>query len=145
MGAWYYKEIVIDELTNDSYLLKSLGSNYVSDLFINGQYVGYHEGGHTPFAFDITSFLVSGVNSISLRVHGIPFGMRSDTIPGDIQGTDYFNYTGPMQQMYIEKLPLSHIARVDALSLDSLDGFNVKVIIENQSDEIVNKNITYKL
>ena len=48
MGTWYYKEININELTNSSYILKSLGSNYVTDLFVNGYYVGYHEGGHTP-------------------------------------------------------------------------------------------------
>ena len=145
MGTWYYKEININELTNSSYILKSLGSNYVTDLFVNGYYVGYHEGGHTPFAFDISSFLKEGVNSLSLRVHGIPFGMRSDTIPGDIQGTDYFNYTGPMQLMYIEKLPLAHIARVDALSKDTLDGFDVSVVIENKSLNNISNNIKYIL
>ena len=67
----------------------------------------------------------------------------SDTIPGDIQGTDYFNYTGPMQLMYIEKLPLAHIARVDALSKDTLDGFDVSVVIENKSLNNISNNIKY--
>jgi beta-glucuronidase len=145
MGTWYYREFELDEKTNDSYIFKSLGSNYITDVFVNGMYVGYHEGGHSPFAFDITNYVFKGTNSITLRVHGIPFGSRSDTIPGDIQGTDYFNYTGPMQLMYIERLPLTHIARVDVTSLSTLDGFNVSVVIENEDNKTNSSPITYKL
>lgn len=43
-------------------------SDYKTTVFINGSAVGTHEGGHTPFAFDITDFLKEKNNLIAIRV-----------------------------------------------------------------------------
>ena len=75
----------------------------------------------------------------------IPFGSRSDTIPGDIEGTDWnFNYTGPYQLFYIERLPSIYVSRVDILTKDALDGIDFKVVITNNSENDANKEISYQ-
>ena len=42
-------------------------------VWINERYVGEHEGGFLPFSFDVTDFLLEGLNDIKVRVE-IPDG-----------------------------------------------------------------------
>ena len=38
------------------------------EVFVNGSLVGNHVGGYLPFEFDITKFLVSGENTLTVRI-----------------------------------------------------------------------------
>ncbi len=54
-GVWYrYKFAVDDSLSNSFAKLMFYAVNYVADVWLNGEYLGYHEGGYTPFAFDVS-------------------------------------------------------------------------------------------
>ena len=45
--------------------------NYFSEVWLNGQPVGDHEGGYTPFEFDVTDLLDYGrENVVTMRVVG---------------------------------------------------------------------------
>jgi len=44
--------------------------NYLSDVWLNGETVGHHEGGHLPFEYDISNKIVSGDNVLVVRVDG---------------------------------------------------------------------------
>jgi beta-galactosidase/beta-glucuronidase len=46
--------------------------DYQSMVWVNGQLVGSHEGGNTPFQFDITPLLKSGGNTITVRAWDPP-------------------------------------------------------------------------
>jgi beta-glucuronidase len=92
-GVWYRRTIELEKQGDASYILKSLGMSYIADIWINGEWVGYHEGGYTPFALDVAPYLKTGVNDIRVRIDNPPWGSRSDTIPA-LAGTDFFNYTG---------------------------------------------------
>src|SRR5207247_976795 len=46
--------------------------DYRATVWVNGRFVGEHEGGHTPFRFDITSALRPGPNTLTLRVEDPP-------------------------------------------------------------------------
>ena len=53
------------EWQNQTVNLKFGAVNYVADVWLNGHYLGYHEGGSTPFAFDATDVIVPGdVNAV---------------------------------------------------------------------------------
>jgi hypothetical protein len=39
---------------------------------VNGRFAGEHEGGNTPFRFDITPYLKTGANTITLRAWDPP-------------------------------------------------------------------------
>ncbi|MBB3108920.1 beta-glucuronidase [Paenibacillus phyllosphaerae] len=131
-GVWYQRTFVVDGLAaGKSYTLKSLGINYVADIWLNGQWIGYHEGGFTPFAFHVTSFLREGVNDIRIRVDNPPWGSRDDIIPA-VAGTDFFNYTGVIQDLYVEVTSAVHVVRVDVVPITTCGRLKVRAVIENR-------------
>lgn len=53
--VWYSREISIPEAMNGKRRLLHFGAvDYRADVWLDGQYLGCHEGGYTPFTFDIT-------------------------------------------------------------------------------------------
>lgn len=48
------------------------GANTVSEVFVNGEYVGRHINGYSMFRFEITEFLKSGVNVLEIAVDNSP-------------------------------------------------------------------------
>lgn len=63
--------------------------NYLADVYLNGNLLGKHEGGFTPFQFEITNSVKKGLNAIVVRVNN---QRLKDGIPG--LGYDWFNYGG---------------------------------------------------
>jgi len=60
--------------------------NYLAEVWLNGQKLGQHEGGHLPFLFDLTDVIQSTDNVLILRVDG---RLAHDRVPpGNITGSD---------------------------------------------------------
>ncbi|MEH0152710.1 glycoside hydrolase family 2 TIM barrel-domain containing protein [Limibacter armeniacum] len=59
--GWYRKEIKLPETWTSSsrerVRLKFEGVYHIAKIYLNGQYVGEHQGGFTPFEFDVTEYL----------------------------------------------------------------------------------------
>ncbi len=133
-GVWYRRTFdVAGDPSGRAFFLKFLGASYVVDVWVNGAWIGWHEGGYTPFAFELTGLLRTGENSIALRVDNPPWGSRKDTIPA-AAGTDFFNYTGIVQDLYLESVPLVSLSRVDAVALDAEGGLRLRAVLYNASD-----------
>ena len=64
----YRKFIDIDN-KNKNYILTFLGVSPCIDLYINGIFVGYGEGSHNSYEFDVTEFLKEGENEIIAVVY----------------------------------------------------------------------------
>lgn len=78
---WYKREFELSD-TRKNYLLCFNGVDYIADVYVNGLYVGHHEGGYTYFDIDISKFVREGRNTLSLRVFDpqwadIPRGKQS--------------------------------------------------------------------
>lgn len=133
-GVWYRRNFTIERLEGQAYTLKCLGISYVCDLWLNGVWIGYHEGGFTPFAFNVAAALREGENTIAVRVDNPPWGSREDTIPAKAD-TDFFNYTGIVQDLFIEAVPCVHIARLDVVPQDVNGWVELRAVIENRSNQ----------
>lgn len=78
--AWYQHSFDLDDSWLGGELLLHLGAvDYWCEVFVNGQYVGGHEGGYTPFRFEIRQFVQSGSNTLNVRVYDTV--QREITIP----------------------------------------------------------------
>jgi beta-glucuronidase len=134
-GAWYRRSFSLGrEFEKKAVTLKCLAINYTADIWINGKYVGYHEGGFTPFAFDVTSLIKHNEeNIIAIRVDNPAWGSRNDIIPETV-GTDFFNYTGVIQDLYLEAASMAQIARVDIVPKNINGTIEINMVLENRSD-----------
>ncbi|REE85346.1 beta-glucuronidase [Paenibacillus taihuensis] len=134
-GVWYRRTFKLDEQWKDKAVtLHALSISYVADIWVNGLWIGYHEGGFAPFAIDLTRYVCfDNDNTIVIRVDNPPWGSRSDMIPATV-GTDFFNYTGVIHDLYLSGSEACHIARVDSVPLDTEGNVRFTAIIENRSN-----------
>jgi len=133
-AVWYRRSFIVPvDWRGKRVTLNSLGINYVVDVWINGHWVGYHEGGYTPFALDVSSVLQYGrENSIALRVHNPPWGSRLDIVPA--VKPDWWNYTGVIQDLFLEAAPPLWIVRADIRTSDTSGQVQVNVVIHNAGE-----------
>nr|WP_319273593.1 glycoside hydrolase family 2 TIM barrel-domain containing protein [uncultured Draconibacterium sp.] len=118
-SVWYRKTFDKPDLSNDKRYFVYVGAaNYISTVTLNGKVLGVHEGGFTPFAFEVTdlikekdNFLIIGVNN-SRRKGGIPAPV-----------TDWFNHGGITRDVLLVEMPKTFVSNyflsLDKNSLDS--------------------------
>ena len=101
-GVWYRRTFNVSDTLNGKFIkLMFYAVNYTADVWLNGYYLGYHEGGYTSFAFDVSKYLnFNGSNLLALRVDNPPWGTRNDIVP--YTNCDWFNYTGIVHDVYLE-------------------------------------------
>lgn len=109
--AWYEKEFEVAELTSDKDLFVCFAAvDFHAMVWINGEYIGEHEGGFTPFEFILTDFIhISGKNRLVVRVYD-----PSDNaeIPIGKQGSWYTRISGIWQDVCIENRSKQYIKHV---------------------------------
>ena len=67
--AWYRKTFDAVPFQRSETLILCFGAvDYIAEVFVNGVRVGSHEGGYTPFEFDIGGAVRTGTNEILVRV-----------------------------------------------------------------------------
>ena len=89
-SLWYKKsfDYVKTEKSNRVFLYFG-GSNYETDVYLNGKKLGKHVGGFTPFQFEITELLKEKENFVIIKVDN---KRKKDAVP--TLNTDWWNYGG---------------------------------------------------
>jgi beta-glucuronidase len=126
-GAWYRRTFHVPrEWVGRAVTLRFGSANYVADAWLNGTWLGYHEGGATPFAFQAGEELRPGQpNVLAVRVHTIARGTRTDVVPWG--ATDWWNYGGLTGPVWLEASALTHVVRADVVP--HLDAAEVSVLV----------------
>ncbi|HEY3523022.1 MAG TPA: glycoside hydrolase family 2 TIM barrel-domain containing protein [Candidatus Limnocylindrales bacterium] len=132
-GAWYRRHVAVpSSWSGSSITLKFGAANYVADVWLNGSYLGVHEGGATPFAFDATPAVRAGEdNVVAVRVANPPPGTRADMVPWGL--IDWWSYGGLTGSVWLEASGAIRAARADIVP--HLDGADVSVVVENRGPE----------
>ncbi len=130
-GIWYRRHFSVPDSLNHHFAkLVFYAVNYVADVWLNGNYLGYHEGGYTPFAFDASPFIrTDTVNVLAVRVDNVPWGTRQDIIPYII--VDWFNYAGIIHDVYLEFTPGVSLFRCDVIPQNLNGDILVKSLLFN--------------
>ncbi|RIQ15744.1 glycoside hydrolase family 2 protein, partial [Jiangella rhizosphaerae] len=59
--VWYRRAVLLGVPGPDQRVVLHFGAvDYAADVWVNGAHAGSHQGGHTPFSFDVTDLLVPG-------------------------------------------------------------------------------------
>ena len=71
--GWYRKSLDIPAhwISEKSVFLEFDGVFQAAEVFVNGKKAGVHEGGYNGFSIEITKYIHSGVNSLSVRVNNL--------------------------------------------------------------------------
>lgn len=89
-GIVWYKKVFNYKSDQEKRLFLYFGAvNYLADVYLNGEKIGSHEGGFTPFQFEITDKVKNGDNVIIVKVDN---KRLNNGLPG--AGYDWFNYGG---------------------------------------------------
>lgn len=79
------------------------GCAYAATVFLNGRYIGHHEGASTPFVLEVTKYL-DEQNRLVVVIENL----RSDSrVPG--KNFDWFNYGGMHRSVELIRLPSAYV------------------------------------
>ena len=127
-AAWYVRSFDSADLpVCERHLLRIGAAAYECKVFLNGNYLGRHQGASTPFFVDLTTALREGENHLFLCVDNI---RMLDRVP--MRHTDWFNYGGVYREVEIFAVP-SEAVRDMFVSLVP-DGTFSKIRVEIECD-----------
>ncbi len=111
-------------------------------VWVNGEYVGYTQGGNNDHEFDLSSYVRTGENNICVQVF-----RWSDA--SYLEGQDMFHMSGLHRDVYLYATPKAFVRDhyITAELNSAFDGgsMNVALEIDNRDDVTVTKNIEVEL
>jgi beta-galactosidase/beta-glucuronidase len=116
MELWYYRALDLNRARKNEKVLLHFGAvDWETEVFVNGESVGTHQGGYDPFYFDITHALQKGqIQKIAVRVWDPtdkgpqPRGKQVN----EPKGIWYTPVTGIWQTVWLETVPETHIVQI---------------------------------
>ncbi len=109
---WYQREFTVPSKWKNSKVLLHFGAvDWRADVWVNDVKVGGHQGGYTPFSFDITPALTSGTNIVKVKVWDPTdegFQPRGKQV-NDPHGIWYTPVSGIWQTVWLEPVPETYI------------------------------------
>ncbi len=121
-ALWYHRTFDVQAKTGERTLVNFEAVDYQCEVFVNGTLVGKHQGGNTPFSFDVTEAVISGRNELMVRV-------EDDTEAWQLRGKQTLNprgiwYTqvsGIWQTVWLETVPTAFVEDLK-ISTDAKSG-----------------------
>ena len=120
--AWYRRSFTVPESAETAHLrLRFEAVFYLARVWLNGQYLGQHEGGYTPFEFDVSSLVKQGeTNVIAVQVDNLRTTNRIPVVIRPDWSFDWWNYGGIPRDVSLEITSQAHIARQQITSIPHL-------------------------
>jgi len=131
--VWYRRSITPPASTAGRTILHFGAVDYRCSVWLGGALLGHHEGGHTPFSFDVTDVLAGdGPHALVVRAEDDPLDVAQPRGKQDWELDPhviwYHRTTGIWQPVWLETVPELHIDHV-ALTPDVTRG-SVVIAVE---------------
>ena len=115
--VWYRRTFRADHSPGERLLLHFGAVDYRASVWVNGQLVATHEGGHTPFSADITTALrPDGDDVVTVRAEDQPTDHTQPRGKQDWQERPhsiwYERTTGIWQPVWLEPVPATRISSI---------------------------------
>ncbi|MDT0649400.1 glycoside hydrolase family 2 protein [Autumnicola edwardsiae] len=102
---WYKRDFTISPEMNNRYFVHFGAVNYEAHVYLNGEKLGVHKGGFTPFQFEVTGNLKDGENFLVVMVNNT---RKQDEVP--TVNTDWWNYGGITRDVNLVITPKTFIS-----------------------------------
>jgi beta-glucuronidase len=103
-SIWYKRDFNCPKTSGKRYFIHFGAVNYLAKVYLNGQKIGEHEGGFSPFQFEITDKVKVGPNFVILEVNS---ARKKDGIPSLLY--DWWNYGGITRDVALVETPVVYI------------------------------------
>nr|WP_314845301.1 glycoside hydrolase family 2 TIM barrel-domain containing protein [uncultured Microbacterium sp.] len=154
--VWYRRELTDDELVGighevgDRAILHFGAVDYRASVWIDGRLVGTHEGGHTPFSFDITDALdgSTGTHVVVVRAEDDPDDLAQPRGKQDWHERPhaiwYHRTTGIWQPVWIESVRPQHVTALHWTSDLTAGTVTVEVTLSRSDESVVRVDIAHE-
>ena len=115
-ACWYRRTVSLPETEDGQHLILHFGAvDYESTVWVDGQCIGNHEGGYTPFCFDVSRWAGRSV-PVVVRAEDDPHDLAKPRGKQDWQPVPhsiwYPRTTGIWQTVWIEVVPRTSLESV---------------------------------
>ena len=135
--------IMIPESWNDKRVFIHFDGVYsAAVVWVNGKYVGYSQGSNTDAEFDLTGFVTTGDNQLSVRVYRWCDGSY-------LEGQDMWHLSGIHRDVYLVATPKVFVSDhyiTSSLNTAATSGsMSVKLTVDNRNTVSANKTLQVSL
>lgn len=128
--AWYHKKIILPTSWESQRPFLVIGaSDWETSVYLDGKLLGKHQGGYTPFDFDLSAYELGVEHDLVIRVDDI---RRDFTLYGK-QG--YGDAKGIWQTIYLEPRGLDYIQSFQINPDIDREVLKVKAILGNPASQ----------
>lgn len=121
---WYARKFEINKKSDENLFLYFGAVNYRCRVYLNGTLIGSHEGGFTPFQFNVTNVVKEGGNFLAVEVDNT---RTADAIPA--LSFDWWNYGGITRDVMLVHTPKNYI-RDYFIQLDKYDSDRIHAEVQ---------------
>ncbi len=141
--GFYRRTITIPETWKDKRVFVHFDGVYsAAVVWVNGKYVGYSQDSNTDAEFDITGFVNTGDNQLSVRVYRWCDGSY-------LEGQDMWHLSGIHRDVYLVATPKVFVSDhyiTSSLNSDATSGsMSVKLTVDNRNAISANKTLQVSL
>ena len=101
---WMKRDFNYTPVEGQRLLLYFGAVNYEAIVYVNGKKAGRHEGGFTPFCFDVTDVVKEGKNFVIVKIDN---KRHQDNVPTRI--FDWWNYGGITRDVMLVSVPETYV------------------------------------
>ena len=141
--GFYRRTITIPETWKDKRVFVHFDGVYsAAVVWVNDKYVGYSQSSNTDAEFDITGFVTTGDNQLSVRVYRWCDGSY-------LEGQDMWHLSGIHRDVYLVATPKVFVSDhyiTSSLNNDATSGsMSVKLTVDNRNTVSANKTLQVTL
>ncbi|HZI28604.1 MAG TPA: glycoside hydrolase family 2 TIM barrel-domain containing protein [Gemmatimonadaceae bacterium] len=145
-AVWYRRELVVEDIPDGERLMLRFGAvDYHTTVWLDNIRIGEHEGGYTPFSFDISELVRAGHRTLTVRAYDNPHDLEQPRGKQDWELQPHLIWyprtTGIWQTVWLEPLPSSFIDQV--LFTPNMDRWEIAmhVTIEGRAQSPLSLNV----
>ena len=141
--GFYRRTITIPETWKDKRVFVHFDGVYsAAVVWVNGKYVGYSQSSNTDAEFDITGFVTTGDNQLSVRVYRWCDGSY-------LEGQDMWHLSGIHRDVYLVATPKVFVSDhyiTSSLNNEATSGsMSVKLTVDNRNNVSTTKTLQVSL